>query len=76
MEARNRRLPARPPMRRSGSARARCCVIPAGPDQAACHRIGEDGVRPGPELTGAGKHGVRCFLENVIDPVAVVGADF
>ena len=43
---------------------------------ASCHRIGEDGVRLGPELTGAGKHGVRYFLENVIDPDAVVGADF
>ena len=43
---------------------------------ASCHRIGEDGVRLGPELTGAGKHGVRYFLENVIDPNAVVGVDF
>ena len=30
----------------------------------------------GPELTGAGKNGVRYFLENIIDPDAVIGADF
>jgi putative heme-binding domain-containing protein len=41
-----------------------------------CHRIGNDGTRLGPELTGAGKHGVRYFLENVIDPDAVIGTDF
>ncbi|MBI3418426.1 MAG: dehydrogenase [Verrucomicrobia bacterium] len=43
---------------------------------APCHVLGQDGVRLGPELTGAGKHGVRYFLENVIDPNAVIGADF
>ncbi len=43
---------------------------------AQCHRLGEDGARIGPELTGAGKHGIRYFLENVIDPNAVIGADF
>ena len=30
----------------------------------------------GPELTGAGKHGVRYFIENIVDPDAVVGKDF
>ncbi|HUR45674.1 MAG TPA: c-type cytochrome, partial [Candidatus Saccharimonadales bacterium] len=43
---------------------------------ATCHRIGEEGARLGPELTGAGKHGIRYFLENIIDPDAVVGTDF
>lgn len=43
---------------------------------APCHRIGNDGARIGPELTGAGHHGARYFLENIIDPNAVVGADF
>ncbi len=43
---------------------------------ASCHRLGEDGNRIGPELTGAGSHGIRYFLENVIDPNAVVGTDF
>jgi putative heme-binding domain-containing protein len=43
---------------------------------AACHRLGQEGVRVGPELTGAGRHGVRYFLENIIDPNAVIGSDF
>ena len=43
---------------------------------AQCHRLGNDGNRIGPELTGAGKNGVRYFLENIIDPDAVIGADF
>lgn len=41
-----------------------------------CHRLGNEGARLGPELTGAGKHGARYFLENVIDPDAVIGTDF
>jgi putative heme-binding domain-containing protein len=43
---------------------------------ASCHRIGEDGTRIGPELTGAGKNGIRYYLENIVDPDAVIGADF
>jgi len=43
---------------------------------ASCHVLGQDGQRLGPELTGAGKNGIRYFLENVIDPNAVVGTDF
>jgi putative membrane-bound dehydrogenase-like protein len=43
---------------------------------ATCHRIGNDGVRLGPELTGAGRNGIRYFLENIIDPNAVIGSDF
>jgi putative heme-binding domain-containing protein len=43
---------------------------------AQCHRLGDDGARLGPELTGAGKNGIRYFLENIIDPNAVIGADF
>lgn len=42
----------------------------------SCHRLGNEGTPLGPELTGAGKHGIRYFLENVIDPNAVIGADF
>lgn len=41
-----------------------------------CHRLGNEGTQLGPELTGAGKHGVRYYLENVIDPNAVIGTDF
>ncbi len=43
---------------------------------AQCHRLGEDGARLGPELTGAGKQGIRYYLENIVDPNAVIGADF
>jgi putative heme-binding domain-containing protein len=43
---------------------------------ASCHRIGNEGTMLGPDLTGAGKHGVRYFLENIIDPDAVIGTDF
>jgi putative heme-binding domain-containing protein len=43
---------------------------------ASCHVLGKEGTRVGPELTGAGKNGIRYFLENVIDPNAVIGADF
>ncbi len=43
---------------------------------AQCHRIGNDGMRLGPELTGAGNSGIRYFHENIIDPNAVIGADF
>jgi putative membrane-bound dehydrogenase-like protein len=43
---------------------------------ASCHKLGKDGTQLGPELTGAGKHGVRYFLENIIDPDAVIGTDF
>jgi putative membrane-bound dehydrogenase-like protein len=43
---------------------------------AQCHVLGKEGVRLGPELTGAGKNGIRYFLENIIDSNAVIGADF
>jgi putative membrane-bound dehydrogenase-like protein len=41
-----------------------------------CHRLGNEGARLGPELTGAGKHGIHYYLENIIDPDAVIGTDF
>jgi putative heme-binding domain-containing protein len=43
---------------------------------AQCHRLGQEGTRLGPELTGTGRHGIRYILENIIDPDAVVGIDF
>jgi putative heme-binding domain-containing protein len=43
---------------------------------ASCHVLGRDGTRVGPELSGAGRNGIRYFLENILDPNAVVGADF
>ncbi len=43
---------------------------------ASCHRFRGDGIQIGPELTGAEGHGIRYFLENIVDPDAVVGIDF
>jgi len=43
---------------------------------ASCHVLGQDGERVGPELSGAGKNGIRYYLENVLDPNAVIGTDF
>lgn len=43
---------------------------------AYCHVLGQDGNRIGPELTGSSANGIRYFLENIIDPDAVIGADF
>lgn len=42
---------------------------------AACHAPAE-GNRLGPDLTGAGRNGVDYFLENILDPSAVVGEDY
>lgn len=42
-----------------------------------CHQpTAVGGARIGPDLTGAGRNGIRYFLENIIDPNAVVGTDF
>jgi putative membrane-bound dehydrogenase-like protein len=42
----------------------------------ACHsRTGESG-KLGPDLAGSWRNGVDYFLENIVDPNAVVGADF
>src|SRR5207247_5590185 len=43
---------------------------------APCHVLGPDGNRVGPELSGAGRNGIGYFLENIVDPNAVIGADF
>ncbi len=43
---------------------------------ATCHLLRGEGTLLGPELTGAGKNGIRYYLENVIDPNAVIGTDF
>jgi putative heme-binding domain-containing protein len=42
----------------------------------ACHsRTGESG-KLGPDLAGSWRNGLDYFLENIVDPNAVVGADF
>ena len=43
---------------------------------ATCHVMNGKGINLGPELTGSWKNGVEYFLENVIDPNAVIGESF
>ena len=43
---------------------------------ASCHQPGESSLNMGPDLTGSGENGARYFLENIIDPNAVVGSDY
>ncbi len=41
-----------------------------------CHRLGNEGVEIGPNLAGSGANGARYFLENILDPNAVIGNDY
>jgi putative heme-binding domain-containing protein len=43
---------------------------------AACHKLDGDGGTLGPDLTGSSHNGLDYFLENIVDPNAVVGADY
>ncbi len=42
----------------------------------ACHRLYGEGGSVGPDLTGAGRDNLDYLLENIVDPSAVVTADF
>lgn len=42
----------------------------------ACHKMYGRGGAIGPELTGSDRHNLKYLLENVLDPSAVVPADF
>lgn len=43
---------------------------------AACHTLNGAGGKLGPDLTGSWRNGLDYFLENIIDPNAVVGDNF
>jgi putative heme-binding domain-containing protein len=43
---------------------------------AACHTLYGEGGKIGPDLTGGGRENIDYLLENVVDPSAVVTADF
>src|SRR5205085_2472520 len=42
----------------------------------ACHTLYGEGGKVGPDLTGGGRDNLDYLLENIIDPSAVVAADF
>lgn len=43
---------------------------------AACHTLYGQGGDAGPDLTGSGRHDLDYLLQNILDPGAVVTADF
>lgn len=43
---------------------------------ATCHTLGAAERKLGPDLAGSAKNGIDYFLENIVDPNAVVGDDF
>jgi putative membrane-bound dehydrogenase-like protein len=43
---------------------------------SACHQPNKSGTDVGPNLSGSGSNGARYFLENIIDPNAVVGSNY
>lgn len=43
---------------------------------AACHSMNGQGGKLGPDLTGSWRNGVTYFLENIVDPNAVVGDQY
>lgn len=43
---------------------------------AACHKLYGEGGQLGPDLTGSDRHKLAYLLENIIDPSAIVPADY
>jgi putative heme-binding domain-containing protein len=43
---------------------------------AVCHRLYGEGQDIGPDLTGSGRHDINYLVDNIVDPSAIVAADF
>ena len=43
---------------------------------AVCHKLYGEGAAIGPDLTGSDRHNLNYLLENIVDPSAVVPADY
>jgi putative heme-binding domain-containing protein len=43
---------------------------------AVCHRLYGEGADIGPDLTGSGRSNLDYLLENIVDPSAVIAADY
>jgi putative heme-binding domain-containing protein len=43
---------------------------------AACHTLYGQGNHIGPDLTGSGRHDLSYLLDNIVDPSAMVAADY
>jgi putative heme-binding domain-containing protein len=43
---------------------------------AACHTLYGEGGKIGPDLTGSGRSDLHYVLENIVDPSAMVSADY
>jgi putative membrane-bound dehydrogenase-like protein len=43
---------------------------------ASCHKLYGEGQLIGPDLTGSGRHDINYLIENIVDPSALLAADF
>jgi putative membrane-bound dehydrogenase-like protein len=43
---------------------------------SVCHRLFGEGASIGPDLTGAGRDSIDYLIENIVDPSAIVAADY
>ncbi|MBC8113914.1 MAG: c-type cytochrome, partial [Candidatus Saccharimonas sp.] len=43
---------------------------------ANCHRLYGHGSQIGPDLTGGGRHNLDYVVDNLVDPSAIIGADY
>jgi putative heme-binding domain-containing protein len=43
---------------------------------SVCHKLFGEGASIGPDLTGAGRDSSDYLIENIVDPSAIVAADY